>query len=225
MKGALTSYAVNNLYPAIQGEGVQTGIPMLLLRLQGCDVGCPFCDTKETWHLDQSNRRQNLNEVLGTNEFFVVMTGDQILDAVQSIAGSIRWIMITGGEPARFDLNPLLNPLHKTGFHTAIETSGTCPLKSRPKWICVSPKYDMPGNRSLIADVISRADELKFVVGKSSDLEIVDSILNQYHTRKTVQICLQPISLSRTATEICVETVLKRGWRLSLQMHKLIDIE
>lgn len=219
------SYAVNNLYSTIQGEGVLTGIPMLLLRLQGCDVGCPFCDTKETWHYDQSRQRPTLGAALGSNDLFVEMTVSELLAALQEQSGNIGWILITGGEPARYDLNPLLDTLHKAAFKTALETSGTYLLQGQPRWICVSPKFEMPGKRSLETDTISRADELKFVLGKKADLEIINTILDRYPTKPGVQICLQPISQSRRATEICLEVVIENGWRLSLQTHKYIGID
>jgi len=218
-------YAVNNLYPTIQGEGVLTGIPMLLLRLQGCDVGCPFCDTKESWSLDQSNQHQSLKDSLGSNELFSIMSEYELLTSIKERIGNIKWILLTGGEPARFDLNPLLDHLHKNSFNTAIETSGTYHLEGQPTWLCVSPKFNMPGKRPLNAEVILRADELKFVLGKRADLETIGTILERYQTKHDVQICLQPVSQSHKATRICLEAAMETGWRLSLQTHKFIDIE
>jgi len=219
-------YPVNNLYATIQGEGVQTGIPMVLLRLQGCDIGCPFCDTKETWEMDPAEQRDRLEEALGANRRFVFLSPARITESVRSVARRIRWVLITGGEPARFDLRPLLSSLREAGFRSAVETSGTYPLFGNPDWLCVSPKYKMPEKRHLEPNVLSLAHELKFLVGKKSDLRLIDLILKQYETRSDVQVCLQPISLSRSATRICLDAVIQRGgWRLSLQSHHFAGID
>jgi len=221
----MQEYRVNNIYRTVQGEGVHSGVPMVLCRLQGCDVGCPFCDTRETWNLDGLNRRDAIWEALGENELFAEVTDDDLVAYIESIAGNLDWIMITGGEPALYDLTDLLESLRGAGYQTAIETSGTYALRGRPTWVCVSPKVDMPGGRPLVAATIRQADELKFVVGGTSDIDSAISVLREYDTKRGVQICLQPISLSRRATELCLETALERGWRLSLQTHKYIDIE
>jgi 7-carboxy-7-deazaguanine synthase len=221
----MPKYRINNIYRTVQGEGVHTGVPMVLCRLQGCDVGCPFCDTKETWNLDDPNRRDAISEALGENELFTDVSAEDLVAYIEHIAGNLHWIMITGGEPALYDLSDLLESLHQAGYKTAIETSGTYPLQGCPTWVCVSPKADMPGGQSLEAATISRADELKFVIGKTSDIDDALSMLEDYETKPGVQICLQPLSLSRRATDLCLETVLTRGWRLSLQTHKFISIE
>ena len=218
-------YRINNIYRSVQGEGVHTGVPMVLCRLQGCNVGCPFCDTKETWGIDDLNRRDNIREVLGENELFADVSGDDLVAYIESIAGNLEWIMITGGEPALYDLTGLLDSLHRIGYKTAIETSGTCFLRGRPTWVCVSPKVGMPGRLPLDGATMSQADELKFVIGTACDLDNALSLLENYETKPGVQICLQPISLSRRATDLCLATVLERGWRLSLQTHKFIGIE
>jgi 7-carboxy-7-deazaguanine synthase len=198
---------------------------MVLCRLQGCDVGCSFCDTKETWSVDDLNRRDDLTAALGVNELFAEVTPRELADSIASIAGNLEWVLITGGEPAIYDLRELLDSLHRIGYKTAVETSGTRPLQGRPNWVCVSPKVDMPGGQSLVADVVSLADELKFAVGKKSDVETAISILQSMETKPGVQICVQPLSLSRKATALCLETALELGWRLSLQTHKLIGID
>lgn len=221
----LGTYAVNNLYPTVQGEGIQAGIPMILLRLQGCDVGCPFCDTKETWQVSREFRKDSLLEALGQSQYFTRMTSAEISDYLGILAGSIKWVLITGGEPARYDLNPLIDCLHESAFQVAIETSGTYMLKGKPDWICVSPKVNMPGKRTLVEEVMYRADELKFVIGKKADIEVVHSVLKHYPTKQTVQVCLQPISQSKRATKICLDESMKQGWRLSLQMHRYIGID
>ena len=198
---------------------------MVLLRLHGCDVGCPFCDTKETWHIQDSSRKDSIDAALGPSDLYTEVPAKEIVRHIRSIAGSIRWVMITGGEPARTDLTELVTGLHQAGYQTAVETSGTYALHGEPTWLCVSPKLDMPGKRKIVEDTVAKADELKFVIGKQSDFETVDSVLNAYPLKPGVQVCLQPMSLSKRATDLCLEMAVERGWRLSLQTHKLIDIE
>ena len=183
---------VNTIYPAVQGEGVNAGIPMVIVRLQGCSIHCPWCDTKETWSSQ------------GGKE----MTVDEIVTEVQGKADGHRWVMLTGGEPAEQDIKPLVGALRDIGFQVALETSGT-QLVSDCDWLCVSPKHIPP-----LAEVLATANEVKWVVGKESDIP----------SEPGPNPCLQPMSLDRKATELCLKVVQERGWRLSVQIHKLLGI-
>src|SRR5215813_13619148 len=92
-------YPVNNCYICVQGEGVQTGVAMVLLRLHGCDVGCPWCDTSETWRFEADNARTTIKEVLGANEHFTYVASEEISSYIRQNHPGPRWIMVTGGEP------------------------------------------------------------------------------------------------------------------------------
>ena len=106
----------------------------------------------------------------------------------------------------------------------ALETSGTevGHVGANIDWVCVSPKINMPGGRPIVAAAMRSAHEIKHVVGKGADIEQLDQLLAQSELRAKVQICLQPVSQSQKATDLCLEVVQQRGWRLSLQMHKYL---
>lgn len=226
-------YPVNDIYTTIQGEGALTGTPMILLRLMGCDVGCPFCDTKETWVKEQTELYHNIEEILGTNSKWGMFDQREIAVYCKNIAGNIKWILITGGEPAQYKLNSLYNELKKWGFKIAIETSGTetghLPMYRgityiKADWITVSPKIGMPGKKTIKGLAIETAHELKFVVGRQKDAEDIKKILDFWEPLLNKQvISVQPMSKNEKATQICKEYSKREGWRLSIQLHKYIE--
>ena len=204
---------------------MQTGVAMVLLRLHGCAVGCPWCDTKETWAFVAGAEVQALEQALGANPRYSCMSPAQIVDYLRANHPGPKWVLVTGGEPAQYDLVPLVAALHEAGYRAALETSGTETghLNADFDWVCVSPKIDMPGGKQVKPEALACADEIKHVVGIQADVDRLDSLLAQTTLKDGVQICLQPVSLSPRATQLCIETVQARGWRLSVQMHKLLD--
>lgn len=223
----MTTYRVNNIYPTIQGEGCQTGVPMVLVRLHGCAVGCPWCDTKETWHVQDVCRRDTIAEALGQNPLWAEATGEQISDFCDRFVGP-KWALVTGGEPADYDLADLVEWLHARGYRAALETSGTA-LGHRNAgfdWVCVSPKIGMPGGKPVLNEAFAWCDEIKHVVGTPADVDQLDQLLSTISKghMADIQVCLQPVSASKKATDLCMETAMKRGWRLSIQTHKLLAI-
>lgn len=215
---------LNDIYTCIQGEGCQTGLAMVLVRLHGCGVGCPFCDTKETWQRDRRQLVGSIEAALGANERWTKVAPAIILDHIQRYHSGPRWLLITGGEPADQYLPPLVDAAHAAGYKVAIETSGTARghLGAAFDWICVSPKIGMPGGRHIDPDVLQSAHEIKAVIGRQRDLDQLDDLLTQ--TPVTAQICLQPISQNMKATALCIKTVQERGWRLSIQTHKYLQL-
>lgn len=221
-------YPVNNWYATVQGEGVHTGVPMILLRLQGCGVGCPFCDTKETWEVEPAFEVDH-DDLLpkDASPTYTRITGSELVHIFRTeLPPNIKWVMLTGGEPARLPLKHLITALHDGGYKVALETSGTevGHLGAGVDWVCVSPKIDMPGGKQIQPDAISSADEIKMVIGKPADLEKLEHLLTTNSLKEGVTICLQPMSESKKATAICIDHCLARGWRLSIQTHKLINI-
>ena len=160
------TYRVNDLYATIQGEGRMTGTPMILLRLQGCSVGCTFCDTKETWATDDTalpQRRATLGEARGTNALWAELDTEALAQAVcderEQNAPGVEWVLLTGGEPAEQPIRPLVGALHGRGFKVALETSGTArghlgADPTRPgespgdscDFVCCSPKIGNPSS-------------------------------------------------------------------------------
>lgn len=195
-------YAVNETFLSFQGEGSWTGMPAAFIRLQGCAVGCPWCDTKESW-----------DEAGGIRE---------------SVADLVGWaeqryhVVITGGEPCAVDLNPLIRGLyHNAARRVQIETSGTYEIDVPDGvWVTVSPKLDMPGGREVLSQALGRADEIKFTVGKPRDVENLLSRVMPFVIRD-IPVYLQPLSLSKRATQVCLDAAAAQpGWRISLQTHK-----
>jgi len=198
---------------------------MIILRTQGCGVLCSFCDSKQTWALADDAFTVDWDDAMSHPAKWVDRDEQWIALALrEKFPSSISWVLLTGGEPAEQPLAPLVRSLHDVGYSVALETSGTAMghLGARIDWVCVSPKVNMPGGLKVLPAAIASADELKFVIGRESDLLIIEEIL-QWPTARDVTISLQPISQSQRATAICVEACLKRGWRLSLQLHKYIN--
>jgi 7-carboxy-7-deazaguanine synthase len=223
----LIRYPVNDCYTCVQGEGVQTGVAMVLLRLHGCAVGCPWCDTKETWLMDPDHEVATLAEALGANPRYTHLTADEIVAHIRDHNAGPRWVLVTGGEPAQYDLAPLVAALQEAGYRVAIETSGTevGHLQAGFDWVCVSPKLNMPGGKEVRLETLTQAHEIKHVVGRSQDITDLEELLAAAQPPATTQICLQPVSTSPKATELCLETVMARGWRLSIQTHKYIGVK
>lgn len=222
----MNKLAINDLYACLQGEGCLAGTAMVLVRLHGCDVGCPFCDTKESWRINPEMRRATLDEAIGTNPRWCEADAATIAAFARERFPGPKWALVTGGEPAAQELGPLVRALHDVGYKVAIETSGTARghLGVGFDWVCVSPKFDMPGGLAVHPDVLRGADEIKMVIGRPADLDRLDAALANLDLKPTVQICLQPVSQSEKMTRFCAETAIGRGLRLSLQTHKFINI-
>jgi len=217
---------INDLYVTLQGEGVQTGLPMVLIRLMGCAVGCPWCDTKETWVADPENRVTVLQDALGTNALWTDAGTAAIAATARQCGPRIGWALVTGGEPADQDLVGLVLALHSQGFKAALETSGTAlgHVGAGFDWVCVSPKFKMPGGKRVLPEALSVADEIKQVIAKPEDLDVLDLFLHDVTLKPGCAISLQPVSQQPKATQFCVDTCLARGWRLSLQQHKFLNV-
>lgn len=220
-------YPVQEVYPTIQGEGVWTGCPAVFVRLMGCGVGCSWCDTKHTWTIDHANALAELPEgPRGLVPTFVMMTADQVVRRVKLYA-PVAHVVLTGGEPAEHDLAELAEALYQADLMAQIETSGTMPLGLAINslwWVTVSPKVGMPGGREVLAETVAQANEIKWPVGKQADLDRLHAFLKLHQPDPEITICVQPLSQSAKATELCVQACLRHGWRLSLQTHKSVGL-
>jgi 7-carboxy-7-deazaguanine synthase len=219
-------YRLNDVYTCVQGEGCQAGLAMVLVRLHGCGVGCPWCDTKETWIVNERQRVATIAEARGANAHYAEVDEHAIARYVSIHHAGPQWILLTGGEPADQELRPLVEAFHAYGYKVAIETSGTARglLDAPIDWVCVSPKVAMPGGRDVLPEVMAQADEVKMVIGKDADLARFDALVQRSTLKQSAQLCLQPVSQSTSATALCIDTVQARGWRLSIQMHKYLRL-
>lgn len=221
-------YAVNELFQTIQGEGHFTGQPSIFVRLQGCPVGCPWCDTKHTWE-KQATNQVGINEVLTKrepSEHWALVSVDEMLLLIKRQQWLAKHVVITGGEPCLYDLEPLTMALNAQGFSCQIETSGTFEIKaSKPTWVTLSAKVDMPGGYAVLPSALNRADEIKHPVARPEHVAQLKNLLSKRIEAKPLPIYLQPISQQQRATELAITHCIENNWRLSIQTHKYIGIE
>lgn len=222
------NYKVNELFQTIQGEGVYTGVPAIFVRLQGCDVGCAWCDTKHTWEVDLVKQSDLilLTDKSNESDRWADASAKDIVDEIKRLGYTANLIVITGGEPCMYDLRELTQVLHEMGFETQVETSGTYPiLVDAQTWVTLSPKVNMRGKKEVLKSALIRSNEIKHPVGTEKDIEQLDELLHQLKSVEDKTICLQPISQKPKATALCMQTCIERNWRLSVQVHKYLQID
>lgn len=223
----MTTYKINELFETIQGEGQYTGTASIFVRLQGCPVGCSWCDTKQTWDtLDTDKVDMSLIITkTGDTPTWGEVTAEQVLDIFKEQGYLAKHVVITGGEPCMYDLNPLCELLHEQGYQTQIETSGTFEVQAPEKtWVTVSPKINMKGGYKVLPSCMLRANEIKHPIARPSHVEELEQLLAQSPTKEGTLIYLQPISQKESATKLAIETCKQKNWRLSVQVHKYIGI-
>lgn len=224
----MTIYKLNDIYPTIQGEGCQTGQSISLIRLMGCQVGCHWCDQKETWSTLPGYKVDTIEQAIAVPDSpqFTEVSGTEINAYLREHYPQIPWVLVTGGEPAEQDLEALVYALHDGGYKVALETSGTATghMKASFDWVCCSPKFNNPGRLPVLPEVVANADEVKVVVGKESHIDEFLQYMSDHDLSIKGQICLQPMSAGKRATELCTEVCLAKGWRLSVQVHKVIQV-
>lgn len=224
----MSQLKINEVFESIQGEGHFTGVPSIFVRLQGCPVGCAWCDTKYTWEI-HPELEQSAGQVLAKtapSECWFSSSPKALLAVFEKYGFRARHVVITGGEPAMYDLRPLTSVLLEAGYSVQIETSGTFEVKvAAGTWVTLSPKVNMKGGFEVLDQALSVADEIKHPVAMQKHIEELDALLARPATNAKAIIYLQPISQQRRATTLAVNTCIARNWRLSLQTHKFIGIE
>ena len=212
---------VNEIFWSLQGEGRFTGTPSAFIRLQGCTVGCPWCDTGYAQRVDEALRLPDESPLVAEktaaspawSEFGAEALAAFV--AARSLPG--MHCVLTGGEPCSQDILLLTRRLLEAGLAVQLETSGTEALRcAGGVFVTLSPKARPPLEESW-----ARADEVKLPVQSRADIERYEAELVALPPDT---VCLQPVSQGREATALCIQTCMARGWRLSLQMHKYLDI-
>lgn len=196
------SYPVMEHFYTIQGEGYHQGRAAYFVRLGGCDVGCVWCDVKESW--DASKHPQ--------------MTIDEIIGHIAPTPAQL--VVITGGEPFMYDLAPLIDALQDKGYAVNIETSGAYPVSGHADWICVSPKkFKAP-----LPEILPLANELKVVIYNLSDFDWAEKYAAQ--VSPYCRLYLQPEwDRASQMTPLIIDYIKQHPkWEFSLQMHKYIHV-
>ncbi|WP_051210966.1 7-carboxy-7-deazaguanine synthase QueE [Runella zeae] len=196
------SLPVMEAFYTLQGEGFHSGKAAYFIRLGGCDVGCVWCDVKDSWDAE-AHPKLSIDNI--------------VQEALQYPA---RMAVVTGGEPLMYPLEELTEALKAAGFQTNIETSGAHPMSGKWDWVCFSPKKFKAPHESVYA----QAHELKVIVYNKSDFEFAEK-----HAALVSDNCillLQPEwSRVQEMTPLIVEYVKQHPqWRISLQTHKYMDI-
>ena len=187
---------------SLQGEGFNTGKAAYFARIGGCDVGCKWCDVKESWDASQ----------------YPPVPTDNIIQEAASFPA--KAIVVTGGEPLLYNLDFLCKGLEEQGIRTFIETSGSSPLSGKWDWICLSPKKNAPP----LPELCLKASELKVIIEHPDDF-----IWAEENARKVSDSCilyLQPEwSVSQQMFPKIVDYILTHPqWKISLQSHKYMRI-
>jgi 7-carboxy-7-deazaguanine synthase len=193
---------VMEAFYTLQGEGFHQGRAAYFIRLGGCDVGCFWCDVKDSW--DASKHPQ--------------LTITEIVAQAKQHPG--RLAVITGGEPLMHGLDELTALLHEAGFETNIETSGSSPLSGEWDWICLSPKkFKAP-----LPEILPFAHELKVVVYNKHDFEWAETYAARVNEH--CKLYLQPEwDKAAEVTPLIIEYIKSNPqWELSLQVHKYINV-
>ncbi len=196
------SYPIMETFYSIQGEGYYQGHAAFFIRLAGCDVGCVWCDVKESWDAGQHQNK----------------TVDELVTEVKQ--SQTELVIITGGEPMMYDCTPLTQALQNAGYKTNLETSGAYPLSGNWDWICVSPKkFKAP-----IVDVLKQGNELKVIVFNKSDLDW--AIQHAQNVNEHCILYLQPEwSKEKEMLPIITDFIQQNPtWKLSLQIHKYMGV-
>src|SRR4030095_2140868 len=196
------SLPVMEHFYTLQGEGFHQGKAAYFIRLAGCDVGCVWCDVKESWDAGKHNAYEVKN----------------LVEKVKETPAEI--VVVTGGEPLMYDLEELTFALSEKGLKTHLETSGAYPLTGKWDWICLSPKkFKAP-----VHDNMQYADELKVIIFNKSDFSWAEKYKKQVSEK--CKLYLQPEwGKAEIVTPMIVEYIKANPiWELSLQIHKYINV-
>jgi organic radical activating enzyme len=199
----MTEFPVMEYFYSVQGEGVFTGHPAFFIRLGGCDVGCVWCDVKDSWDADKHPKKSI----------------DFLLSEAQKHPSKI--VIVTGGEPAMYDLSEMCLRFHSAGFRMHIETSGAYPIIGNFDWVTFSPKkFKAP-----ISEAASMADELKVVVFNKSDFKWAEE--HQALVPSKCKLYLQPEWDKREEMQPLIFNYVLQNpiWNISLQTHKYLGVD
>lgn len=217
------SLPVMESFYTLQGEGYHQGRAAYFIRLGGCDVGCVWCDVKESWD-ESKHPRFTIDKIVEkalqeTSNQLAVGSWQNTVTGQQSTT-NLPLIVITGGEPLMHNLDALTKALHDAGFRTNIETSGAHPLSGDWDWICLSPKkFKKP-----LEEICPEANELKVVIFNQHDFSWAEEYAAKVSSN--CKLYLQPEwDKAVEMTPLIIEYIKAHPkWELSLQIHKYINV-
>ena len=192
---------IKEIFYSLQGEGYHTGRAAVFVRFSGCNIRCPFCDTDFTKGVEWAE--------------------ESLAETVRSIAGSCRFVVLTGGEPTLQVTESFISLLHEFGFEVAMETNGTRPRPAGLDWVTISPKDQYVKNAKVCIDG-KLADEVKVVYDGENDV----SVYRKLAKRAYIQPCdTGDAEKNREILRKTVEWVKEHpDWKLSLQTQKILEI-
>lgn len=196
-------YPVMETFTSVQGEGVYTGVPSFFIRLAGCDVGCVWCDVKESWD----------------KEKHPLVSLNTLVEA--AVGSGVKVVIVTGGEPTLHDLAPLTEAMRNLGLRIHLETSGTQKLTGLFDWITFSPKkFKAP-----LEEYFEVSNELKVVIFHKSDFAWSSELAEKMN--EGAALFMQPEWDKREENlPLIFDWVLKNPhWRVGLQIHKYMGVE
>lgn len=189
---------VNEYFYSLQGEGFFAGKPAVFVRFSGCNVRCPFCDTK--------------------HQYGVFCIAEQLYDAIKDYP--TKFVVLTGGEPTLHDIEPFVEILHKNGYFVAMETNGTNNVPAGVDWLTLSPKFEFAEGAYI---KLRACNELKVVFTGENDFSLYDNIYAEHYY---LQPCdTGDKTKNKQIVEQCVEYIKANPkWKLSLQTQKILNI-
>ena len=225
-------YPVVEQFDSIQGEGAMIGMPVTFIRLFGCNLTCPWCDSKETWtnldKLKQLEENQS-NECDGKKLNFTWMSAEELAEKCEQ-----AYVVITGGEPTLHDLTELIDALHEWNKVVCIETNGTNPTHPGLDWVVASPK---PPQYFLHPEC--RYNELKYVVDDAFNVSAIPECMYESQGCVWLQPCdykplkpgksvvkeLEAEELTRQSYQKCFDLTMKYPYlRVGIQLHKVYEV-
>ena len=198
----LTKLPVMEKFYTIQGEGYYSGQPFYFIRLGGCDVGCHWCDVKESWDHNQ-------------HQFIEV---DDLIKDVKEYTSNV---VITGGEPLMWDLSVLTKRFKENNIKLHLETSGAYEMSGNWDWVCLSPKKKMLPKQ----EIYSKANELKVIIYNNDDFKF--AIQESEKVSSKCKLFLQPewSKFDIMKDKIAQFVMKNKNWNISLQIHKYLEID
>ncbi len=198
----LTKLPVMEKFYTIQGEGYYSGQPFYFIRLGGCDVGCHWCDVKESWDHNQ-------------HQFI------EVDDLIKDVKEHTSNVVITGGEPLMWDLSELTKRFKENNIKLHLETSGAYEISGNWDWVCLSPKKKMLPKQ----EIYSKANELKVIIYNNDDFKF--AIQESEKVSSKCKLFLQPewSKFDIMKAKIAQFVMKNKNWNISLQIHKYLEID